>query len=246
MIVSLRQTRRDLGYTEDQIAAMEESDRPTWTIAIATVGQRRELLGRLLGGLMPQVDRAQGRVKVLAFWDNGEVPIADKRQALVEATDTDYLSFVDDDDTVTDDYVSAILEALETWPDFVGLWMRVYKDGKEHRLAELSLKYDSWFDGPTHYCRDITHENPMRTDILREVDFRVKPANAPEDTPWAAKLRGRVKTEVMVDRVLYEYWWVPSGSLWGINLKRITSADQYGRPWKRLNVPSPHFSWLET
>lgn len=215
------------------------------TICIATLGQRGELLSRLLAGLMPQVDVAAGRVKVLAYWDCGESDLASKRQALVEAVDTEYICFVDDDDTVTDDYVSSILEALESRPDFVGLWMKVWKDGREHRLAELSLKYDHWFDGPEHYCRDITHENPMRTDIVRTVDFRDKPPGHPEDTPWSAKLRGKVKTEVMIDRVLYHYWWVPSKSAWGVNGNRVLPTAGRGKPWERVEVDSPHFRYLD-
>ncbi len=221
------------------------TDAPTLTILIATLGQRRDLFGRLLFGLMPQVEAAGGRVKVIAYWDNGENDLASKRQALVEACRTDYLCFVDDDDTVTDDYVASVLDALATRPDFVGLWMNVHKDGADHRLAELSLKHDHWFDGPTHYCRDITHENPMRADIARSVDFRDKEIDEPEDSPWAAKLRAKLAgaREVMIDRVLYHYWWVPEQSAWGKRRPRIGPADTRGRPWRPLPVRSEHFEW---
>ena len=219
---------------------------PTLSILIATLGQRRDLFGRLMFGLMPQVEAAGGRVKVLAYWDNGETDLAAKRQALVEACETDYLCFVDDDDTVTDDYVASVLGALETRPDFVGLWMNVHKDGADHRLAELSLKNTEWHEGPTHYHRDITHENPIRTEIARRVDFRDKAADEPEDSPWAAKLRPHLAgaTEVMIDRVLYHYWWVPGQSAWGHRKVRITATDHRGKPWRPLPVKSAYFAWL--
>lgn len=216
---------------------------PTLSVLIATLGQRGALLARLLDGLMPQVDKQDGRVRVIAYWDNGESHIADKRQALVEATTTDYLCFVDDDDTVTGDYVEEILRALESWPDYVGLWMMVHKDGEPHRRAELSLKHRGWFDGPEYYCRDITHENPIRTSIAKSVDFRDKPAHEPEDTPWAAKLRGRLKTEAFIDKVLYHYWWIPGQSAW-INPRRAirrTAPDR--QPWRPIEVDSQYFSW---
>lgn len=217
---------------------------PTWTIAIATLGQRRELFGRLLDGLMPQVDAAGGRVKVRACWDNGETPIAAKRQALVEATTTDYLSFIDDDDTVSADFVPAVLDALETRPDFVGFWMQVYKNGHKYRRAELSLKHTGWTNGATYFCRDITHENPMRTSILRGVDFRDKPDGAEEDAAWADKLRGLVRTESMIDRVLYHYWWVPAQSMWGRSKPPFRAHDPDGRPWSPMVVDSPNFTYL--
>jgi hypothetical protein len=218
---------------------------PTLSILIATLGQRRDLLGRLLFGLMPQVKAAGGRVKVVAYWDNGEVDLATKRQALVEACDTEYLCFVDDDDTVTDDYVASVLDALETRPDFVGLWMNVHKDGADHRLADLSLEYDHWYDGPTHYCRDITHENPVRTEIARRVDFREKDPDEPEDSPWADKLRPLLAgaRQVKIDRVLYHYWWVPGQSAWGKRRIRIGPTDHRGKPWRPLPMRSPHFAW---
>ena len=56
----------------------------TWTILIATLGQRRQMLARLLDVLMPQVDAHEG-VKVLAHFDNGETDLAVKRQALLAA-----------------------------------------------------------------------------------------------------------------------------------------------------------------
>lgn len=214
---------------------------PTLTILIPTLGQRRELFARLLRGLMPQVDAARGRVKVIAFWDNGETALADKRQALVEAVDTDYLCFVDDDDTVADDYVTSILAALTSRPDMVGLWMMVHRDGKPHRRAELSLVHDSWFNGPRYYCRDITHENPMRSDIAKAADFRLR-TDGPEDSAWSAQLRGKLTTQVMVDRVLYHYWWVPSQSAWKIR-DRIRPTNPHGRPWPPSPLDSPHFRW---
>lgn len=219
---------------------------PTLTIAIATLGQRRDRLARLLRGLMPQVDAAGGRARVVAFWDNGEIDLATKRQALVEACTTEYLCFVDDDDTVSDDYVPAILAALETRPDFVGLQMMVYRDGSPLKVAELSLRYDSWHETEERYCRDITHENPMRTEIVRTVDFRHKAPGDPEDAPWAAKLRasGLLKTEVMIDRVLYHYWWCPSTSAWGKRRGRVVrNADPTGQRWRPPLVRSQWFSW---
>src|SRR5678815_4205507 len=110
----------------------------TWTILIPTLGQRSEYLCQLLDGLLPQVAKARG-VKVLAYWDNGEVDIAHKKQALLDAADADYVSYVDDDDTVSPDYVSSIVEAMQFRPHMVGLKMQVYKDGRPYALSHHSL-----------------------------------------------------------------------------------------------------------
>jgi hypothetical protein len=225
----------------------------TWTILIATIGQRRDLLARLLSGLLPQVDAAAGRVNVLAYWDTGEMTkrlgsalaaIAAKRQALLDAAKSDYVSWLDDDDWVADDYVASILEALDQRPDMVGFTMEVRKNGRPHQLGLLSLRHRRWSqsdDGT--YLRDITHANPIRTEIARTASFLDR-RGGPEDVAWVAQLRGRVRTEVVVDKVLHHYDWIESRSSWTVP-GRVHATDPAGNPWQRLEVDSPSFAYLE-
>lgn len=217
---------------------------PTWTILVPTLGQRAELLCQMLDGLLPQVDEHDGRVKVLAYWDNGQVDIATKKQALLDAAGTDYLSFVDDDDTVSDDYVAAVLDALDSWPDYVGLKLQVYQDGKPLVLSHHSLRHGGWLnEGAPYFRRDITCANPMRTLIAKAARFTGPKRGQAEDVHWVAQLRGKLRTEVFVDRVLYHYWWVPSQSTWIEPDRMIRSHDDAGRPWQPLQVGSPNFAW---
>lgn len=215
----------------------------TWTILVPTLGQRGEMLCQMLDGLLPQVDQQDGRVKVLAYWDNGQAAIANKKQALLDAADTDYVSFVDDDDTVSDDYVASILEALVAWPDYVGMLLQVYKDGQPYALSHHSLRHGGWVNGADYLRRDITCANPMRTDIARVARFIGPPRGHAEDVHWVGQLRGRLKTEVFVDKVLYHYWWVPSQSAWIEPDRQIKAVDPDGNPWQPIAVASPHFAW---
>ena len=228
----------------------------TWTILIATIGQRRDLLARLLGGLLPQVAAAGGRVKVLAYWDSGEITkrlgtalgaIAFKRQALLDAATSDYVCSLDDDDWVSDDYIASILEALDQRPDMVGFTMEVRKNGRHHQLGLISLRYGGWsqtVDGT--YLRDITHANPMRTEIARTATFTDR-HGGPEDTAWVGQLRagGLLRTEVVIDRVLHHYDWVVDRSSWTAP-RRVVATSRTGKPWQRLEVDSPHFAYLDS
>lgn len=216
----------------------------TWTILVPTLGQRRELLCRMLDGLLPQVAQADGRVDILAYWDNGELDLADKKQALLDAAKGEYISFVDDDDTVSDDYVSSVLDALEHRPDYVGLKLQVYENGRPFVLSHHSLSHGGWInEGAEYYRRDVTCANPMRTDIARTARFDVVARGEAEDVPWVSQLRGRLRSEVFVDRVLYHYWWVPAQSAWMSPNRQIRRTDPSGRPWRPLVVDSPHFTW---
>lgn len=223
---------------------------PTWTILIATLGQRHELLRRLLAGLMPQVDAAGGRVRVVAYWDAGEITrragsalgaIALKRQALLDSVTTDYVSFLDDDDWVTEDYVASILVALDRRPDMVGFGMMVHRDGQPWLPARMSLQFDGWSTTETEYLRDITHANPMRTEVAQTASFLDR-RGGPEDIAWVRQLRGKLHTEIMINRILQHYDWVRARSSWG-QPGRVKRTDERGQVWRPIRVISPHFAW---
>src|SRR6185295_2836415 len=66
-----------------------------------------------------------------------------------------------------------------------------------------------------------------------------------EDIAWATQLRdgGLLKSEVFIDRVLYHYWWSPTGSTWQLPDTRAFPTAPGGQPWRPLTVASPNFSW---
>lgn len=215
---------------------------PTWTILVPTLGERRAVFERLMTGLLPQLEPYGGQVRVLAWHNNGRPSLPEIRQRMVLAAGTDYISFVDDDDLVAPFYVDAIMAALETEPDYVGFQVQCYSDGHPTAVAYHSLEYRRWRNLRGRYERDISHINPMRTKIASMADFRRTRRGAPEDRAWVEQLRrgARLKTEVVVPRILYHYLYSTSrehglGSRWE-NPKMI-------RPGERSPLASPYFTW---
>lgn len=217
-------------------------DSPTWTILVPTLGERRPLFERLLAVLMPQVEEQHGAVKVLARWNNGTPGLPEIRQAMVEAVDTDYLSCVDDDDLVADDYVGEIMRALAERPDQVGFRVQCYSDGVPTAISYHSLKHGGWRNEADAYYRDLSHINPIRADLARQVDFRRAKAGQAEDRAWVEQLRGRVRTEAYIDRVMYHYLFSTSKTA-GIG-SRWKAPDLIQREgYEPLPVDSPHFAY---
>lgn len=218
---------------------------PTWTILIATLGQRRASLARLLERLMPQVDRYRGRVKVVAFWDNGAVPLPVKRQLLLDSVDTQYVSFVDDDDMVVEDYVGSVMSALNGRPDYVGFWLEVRRNGRHFRMSHHSLRHRGWFSSGGTLLRDITHINPMLTSAARQGSFSVAGRSDPEDRMWVDQVRRsrQLRREAFIDKVMYQYLWVPRESAWQDPHGRIRRMDDSGQEWQPLAVDSPNFEY---
>ena len=220
---------------------------PTWTILVPTLGERRTRFDRLMANLLPQLDPYAGRVRVHAWWNNGAPSLPEIRQRLIVGASSDYVSFVDDDDLTDHGFVAEIVSALDSRPDYVGFQVQCYSDGAPTGIAYHSLAHGRWANLADRYLRDISHINPMRTDIARRADFRRARRGQAEDRIWVGQLRAgrRLRTEVVIDKILYHYLYSTSrtageGSRWH-NPKLIRSAPE------RSTYPdvSPYFTWSD-
>jgi Glycosyl transferase family 2 len=194
---------------------------PTWTILVPTLGERRPLFERLMAALLPQLDPYGGAVRVLAWCSNGKPGLPEIRQRLIEAASGEYVSSIDDDDLVPDDYVLEIMAALTDRPDYVGFQVQCYTDGVPTGISHHSLEHIGWVNEDRVYFRDLSHLNPIRRELALLADFRKTTPGQPEDRAWVAQLRrsGQVRTQVMIPRIMYHYLFSTSrtagiGSRW--------------------------------
>ena len=215
---------------------------PTWSILVPTLGERRALFERLMAGLLPQLDPYAGRVRVLGWYNDGSPSLPKIRQRLVEAAGTEYVSFVDDDDLVSRDYVAEIVGALASQPDYVGFQVQCYSDGAPTGVAYHSLEFTTWRNFAGRYERDISHLNPIRRQLALRANFSLVRPGRPEDRAWADQLRRTrvLQTQVVVPRILYHYLYSTSrvagvGSRWE-QPRRIIRGQ-------RATVTSPYFTW---
>jgi len=166
----------------------------SYDILIATIPHRHERLCALLAGLDRQMQPGAG---VRLYRDNLEHGIAAKRQALLESSAADYVSFVDDDDEIAPDFVPRVMQALAAGPDYVGFTVKV-SSPEAPPVAYHSLRYQCWINGAPVLLRDISHLNPVRRELALRVRF-----DGPygEDGRWADEMRaaGHLRTEVTID-----------------------------------------------
>jgi hypothetical protein len=191
----------------------------TWTILVATLGQRVTRFERLLSQLLPQTESHDGRVTVCALYNHGERPLGDVRQSLVEHATSDYVSFVDDDDELPDYFVDEVVARLGD-VDYVGWQMQCYADGTTLKPTYHSLRYSHWWDDAAGYYRDVSHLNPIRIELARRGDFRR--GAPPEDVSWVDQVRPHVRTEAYVDRIMYHYHASSGDTTWrGDGIERV-------------------------
>lgn len=185
-----------------------------WNVLIPTIGRRADRFAALAADLSRQAAPYHGAVQVTAYWNNGREPLGSYRQQLVEWSQGEYVSFVDDDDELPDYHVRRVVEALESRPDYVGWRIQAYVDDLKLKPTFHSLRYSEWSEDLNGYYRDVSHLNPVRRELALLADFRR--GDPPEDVSWASQLRPylRGKREEYVDDVMYVYRARSADSAW--------------------------------
>jgi hypothetical protein len=166
------------------------------------MSSRTRFLYNLLSSLMPQVESV-GNVEVKIRKCDPQLTLGENRELLRYASGGNYQNFIDDDDCIDPNYVSTILPLLDG-VDQIGFELQCYIDGRP--LSEKtfhSLQFSGWYQDVNGYYRDISHLNPM----LRELAL-LEPMEGGhgEDKRWSDRMRGKVKTEHYIPRVLYHYY----------------------------------------
>jgi glycosyltransferase involved in cell wall biosynthesis len=208
----------------------------TWTILIATLGQRAQRLKTLLDQLLPQIDKSgNGNVNVCALYNKGERPLGFVRHLLLESTTSDYVSFVDDDDELPNYFVAEVMSRLDGEVDYIGWQMQCILDGRKLKPTYHSLRYNTWAEDRKGFYRDISHINPIKTEIAKLGDFRR--GQPPEDVSWVEQVRPFVQTESYIDKNMYTYHASSADSTW-----RTGARIQKGR-MSRCRVQHAHFSY---
>lgn len=211
---------------------------PTWTILVPTVAPRAGKFERLLGILLPQLDEFAGRVRVMAYLNHGEPSLGEIRDAMLAAADTDYVSFIDDDDTVVVNFVALVMDQLDqVRPDHVGFRLEFIVNGTHEQFVEHSLRYRKWGRTGKTLFRDFNHIDPIRTELARKASFAV-PAGRAEDRVWVKALRPHLDmaSEAYIDAVIYHYRYAPAESMWTRSADEIASGE-------RPAIEHPCLSW---
>jgi glycosyltransferase involved in cell wall biosynthesis len=148
----------------------------------------------------------QGNSGVEILIDSREPMITGaKRNELIEAAQGKYICFVDDDDTVSPDYISSILTALQSRPDCVGVeGLLTWGDGTQ-QIFKHSIQFAGWYTGPDDvYYRTPNHLNPVKREIARSVGFAPN-LTIGEDVDYSKRLRPWLSTEEYIDHPIYNY-----------------------------------------
>ena len=150
-----------------------------------------------------------GEYEILMLMDNRKRSIGLKRQALLDVARGDYVCFVDDDDEVSYEFLSLILQAMhddkDQAPVFTFPTLCVSKEHGSMRV-EHSLRYENEEARLPSFTRKPWFMHPIRRVYAKTSIFPDK--NWGEDQVWLENLWPLMASEhVVTHHPLYTYHW---------------------------------------
>lgn len=185
-----------------------------WTIAIlhlSNIPNRVESYNKLITELTDQIKKcnAQDIIEILTEIDDGENSVGKKRNNALDKAKGDYICFIDDDDMITDIYVSKTLEALKENPDVVELVGYL----PHHKLPFIhNMKCGGHYKKDGIQYRTPNHLNTIKIEIAKKI--RYIDISHGEDQEYSKRLweSGLLKTEFLINETMYIYQFDPKKS----------------------------------
>jgi len=190
---------------------------PLLTILIPTVPARRNnVVQQLLAELEKQIGDNK-EVEILSLYDNRRMTIGEKRNMLLSLARGKYLTFIDDDDMVSPDYISEILKVIkntandEVPVDCITFIQDYYKKGQYVHTCTYSKDFDYTLDtAAKKWTGKPAHTMIWRTEIAKQRSF--PNLQLQEDVGWCRQVTELIQREYFIPKVLYRYMFDPAKS----------------------------------
>ena len=194
---------------------------PLLTIMIPTTIDRKEMFLELLEEIETQVHQHDllQEVEVVCMEDDKEISVGKKRQLILDAAKGEWVSGIDSDDWIHEDYLKDIIAALKNNPevDHVGFIEECDIDGQKSRSI-FSIKHKSWDDKEEGYdqVRCANPKSVIRRSIALQVGY--EDSRFGEDRVFSEAVTPLLKSEVFIEKPLYQYRYVsiPNENRYGI------------------------------
>lgn len=175
------------------------------SLLICHTKDRAKLLEGLYHVIRPQLTK---EVECIVAGDNGT--IGHKRNLLLSRSKGKYVAFIDDDDSVANNYVEEVFKGIQKGDDCCSLRGIIDEKG-EFSVFEHSIRHDKYLTvNPDHhdgvkYLRYPNHLNCIKADIAKK--FKFKEINHGEDTDWATQIKNAkaIETEYWIEEPIYYY-----------------------------------------
>lgn len=190
------------------------------SITIPSLPTRTDNLKRLYSKIESQIPAESKDVEILSIVDNKTMSIGRKRQLLFQVSRGQYICQIDDDDDISEDFVSSLLQAIEETkgiPEVINYIQRCNLDGSIlyvhpsiiHPQDDRNTITDNITEIKTMY-RYPWHWSCWRSDIAKQGMFY--DCNWGEDTLFPKIMKTIVTKEYFIPKVLVHYNFTTTGT----------------------------------
>ena len=173
------------------------------SILICTMPVRQKMLKELCDSL--NCYRFNGDVELLID-DRMNITTGTKRNDLLKRAKAEYVVFIDDDDNVSSDYVTLVLDAIIPRPDCIGIQGVMTTNGAALKQWYISKEYKTWHENNGIYYRTTNHISPVRRSIAIQVGF--PDISFGEDYQYSMGILPLLQTEIKIEKNIYHYKFV--------------------------------------
>jgi hypothetical protein len=176
------------------------------SILICTLPSRKEMFESLLSEIQKQIFVSKYKSKVEIWHDDSiEMTTGMKRNHLLKMAQGKFSVFIDDDDMVSEDYISKIISCIESniEVDCIGIKGQIITNGSDIKEWEISMSFGKWFEANNKYYRTPNHISPIRTEHCLKTMF--PNITIGEDSDFSQRILPLLKKEAKVDGNIYFY-----------------------------------------
>lgn len=180
----------------------------TLSILICSVDteERQNKLKNLINELHRQISKnyAEEIVEIIVDTDNMNKSVGQKRNDLIEKAQGEFICFIDDDDFVSENYLSIILYHLNPSIDILLIAIEHIENGVNKPKIIPSLYIDNLNTGEAVFKTNHFHLCPHKKSIARNVLFEC--VNFAEDMLYSQKMVKHINNSFLISQPIYIYF----------------------------------------
>jgi glycosyltransferase involved in cell wall biosynthesis len=162
---------------------------------------------RIMTELLKQCEKFSD-VEIIGLFDNKKRTVGEKRQDLLNLAKGEYLVFIDDDDRISDDYISSIMEEIYKNPNtdcivFDCICCIDKSDIKTLCKYGIEFEYGYINSEETQWRGKPAHTMVYKSAIAKQHSYNN--SNLGEDIDWVVRACKDIREQTRIDKVLYYY-----------------------------------------
>lgn len=180
----------------------------TLSILICSVDteERQAKLKKLISELNRQISKnfAEEVIEIIIDTDNMDKSVGKKRNDLIEKAQGEFICFIDDDDFISENYLSTILYHLNSGIDILLIAIEHIENGVNKPKIIPSLYIDNLNTGEAVFKTNHFHLCPHKKSIARNVLFEW--VNFAEDMLYSQKMVKHINNYFLISEPIYIYF----------------------------------------